>query len=545
MPTIAAFPDDVRALVRVEVNWADTPTVDYAKVVRYNPATGECVPLRPYVCYDGDYLALSCGHGIWHDTEMPLDTEFYYITEALSGAPCLPAEPSFVSTFSTPVGAGWGLADTGQPWTFVPAVGGTSSVAAGVGNSFVDGADETNYFFAPFNSADIHMSGQFRTPALTTGVGSVQVFELILRAPASTSTDYISLQILPRIDSLFDIRFARRIAGVGAIIGPTIVAGAYAPNVFINAVVESSGGRLRATAWSDSVPMPPGWMIDTPNTADSIGTGFIGARMGVSAGNTNVPITQNADNIIVTALCEPCVPVSVDTSASPTIVASNGAFRLRDPVRPCNDQVVPLCFAQPTNMNAEGYCIPANGIFFASMDTEVYQPNTLTLNPTNAKYPIAITRTRRGVSSVLTLVTRTFDDRDALIRLAEPGSPLFWQGPAAYGIKDQYMNVGDLAFDRGLSDHKFQVRIATMPYVEVARPAGPSQGVCGSQVRDLCDFTWGELVDAGYTWDDLIRGRAGGALPDYRTWDDVESEFADWNAVDNGTRTWTDLEVGD
>jgi hypothetical protein len=172
----------------------------------------------------------------------------------------------------------------------------------------------------------------------------------------------------------------------------------------------------------------------------------------------------------------------------------------------------------------------------------------LTLNPTNAKYPVAMGRTRRGVSSTLTLVTRTFADRNALITLAEPGSPLFWQGPAAYGINDQYLDVGSLSVVRGLSDHKFQVRVLNLPYVQVGRPAGPSQGVCGSQVGDLCDFTWSELAADGNTWDDLVRGRPTGGVDGYRTWtigaNTVLGDFADWNAVDSGTRTWTDLEVG-
>jgi hypothetical protein len=337
MPTITAFPDPARYLVRVEVDWSDTPAVEYAKVLRYNPATGECVPLRPYICYDGDYLLLSCGHGIFHDTEMPLDTEFYYITEGLD-APCIPD------------------------------------------------------------------------------------------------------------------------------------------------------------------PDP----------------------------------------------CVPCTPVTADTSLDPTTVASNGGFWLRDPVRPCNDRRVPLCFTQANSADETSgdFCIPGSGIFFASMDVETRDTNTLVVGPTNAKYPIAITRQRRGISSILTLVTRTFTDRDDLINLNAPGSPLFWQGPANYGIPDQYMSVAPTAVERGLSNHKFQVRVNQLPYVEVARPAGPSQGTCGSQVQDYCDFTWGELQAGGFTWDDLIRGTPNGVLPAYRTWDDVQADFADWNAVDNGTRTWTDLEVG-
>ena len=62
MPVISAFADHpTHPYVRVEVNWADTPSVQYAGVYRVDVATGECTPLRPYICYNGWELLLSCG----------------------------------------------------------------------------------------------------------------------------------------------------------------------------------------------------------------------------------------------------------------------------------------------------------------------------------------------------------------------------------------------------------------------------------------------------------------------------------------------------
>ncbi len=90
----------------------------------------------------------------------------------------------------------------------------------------------------------------------------------------------------------------------------------------------------------------------------------------------------------------------------------------------------------------------------------------------------------------------------------------------------------------GLTDHRFQVRIMQMPHVAVDRPAGPSNGVCGSRVADLCDFTFDELAADGNTWEDLVRGRPTGGVTGFRTWDDVANEFTDWDAVNDGTRTW-------
>lgn len=339
MPIITSFPDTFRTYNRVEVNWADTPAVTTARVLRVDVATGECVALRPYVCFEGDYLELSCGHGVFWDTEVPLDTAVYYITDSPQ-APCIPD------------------------------------------------------------------------------------------------------------------------------------------------------------------PDP----------------------------------------------CVPCAPVTVQTAES--TMPSGGMFRLKDPVRPCHDQPVPLCFTQANLADIDGeYCIPGSGIFFASMSSEARPSNSLLLNPVNAALPMSISRARRGVSSTLQVVTRTFDDRDAILTLNAPGSPLLLQGPPAYGIPDRYMAISTVDVDRGLTDHKFQVRVIDMPHVQVARPAGPMQGPCGSQMDNLCDIydTWQELDDSGLTWEDLIRGRAstaGGPGPSgIQTWDDVQATYVDWDAAQVGN-TWIDIEQG-
>ncbi len=193
-------------------------------------------------------------------------------------------------------------------------------------------------------------------------------------------------------------------------------------------------------------------------------------------GNLNSPILSSWDDLYLGDPCDPCVPVTAETE--PSTMPSNGAFRLKDPVRPCNDVYMPLCFDQSSLAEVNGqYCAPGTGVFFASMDTETYEPNAITVNPTNARRPIAITRQRRDVGSNLTVVTRTFTDRDNILRLTAPGSPILLQGPPQYGIPDRYVDIGTVGIDRELTDHKFQVRIVQMPHVAVDRPAGPSNGV--------------------------------------------------------------------
>lgn len=174
MPIITPFPDTTRGYVRVEVNWADTPAVQYAQVLRVNPATGECVPLRPYVCFDGDYLLLSCGHGIFWDTELPFDTPVYYLTEGID-APCLPTSPILLDTFNRNLTDSWGSTDTGDPYTLS---GGTNpgnydvSVASG-GTHTLDTVNTRRHSWADCGQSDQNIYADCSLPvASATGPGS-------------------------------------------------------------------------------------------------------------------------------------------------------------------------------------------------------------------------------------------------------------------------------------------------------------------------------------------------------------------------------------
>jgi len=83
MPTINTTVFPAQAYVLVEVDWTDYPQVLYAGVTRRNTVTGEVVTLRPYTAYDSDgNLLLSCGLGLWWDTEPPLNVALEYCTYA-------------------------------------------------------------------------------------------------------------------------------------------------------------------------------------------------------------------------------------------------------------------------------------------------------------------------------------------------------------------------------------------------------------------------------------------------------------------------------
>lgn len=545
MPTIDVYPDVPRAYNRVEVDWADVPSVTHARVLRVDVESGTCTPLRPYICFDGDYLLLSCGHGIFWDTEVPLDRSVYYITEG-ADAPCIPTSPSVFDPFSRVLVDSWGSTPTGQSYTLS---GGTNP-----GDYDVNGIRGTH----TMGTVNVRRHSFLTT---TNGETDQNVYVTTYLPLDSTTGGAITQWLLGRLTDVNNWYSARieidntgfiylviskRVASlVTDLTAPLLVGIQHRSDQPWRIRLNITGSTISAKAWHTVDTEPSNWQSAAVDTDLVLGTG-IGVATRLEVGNLNAGVLSLFDDLYLGDPCEPCVPVTA--TSEPSMMPSNGAFRLKDPVRPCNDIYMPLCFGQSnlaSHRETGQYCAPGTGVFFASMEAESYEPNALTVNPTNARRPIAITRQRRDVSSNLTVVSRTFNDRDALLRLAAPGSPILLQGPPQYGIPDRYMDVGAVAVDRGLTDHRFQVRIVQMPHVAVDRPAGPQTGVCGSRVADLCDFTFDELASDGNTWEDLVRGRPTGGVTGFRTWDDVLSEFADWNDVNNTVRTWYDLEVGD
>lgn len=245
------------------------------------------------------------------------------------------------------------------------------------------------------------------------------------------------------------------------------------------------------------------------------------------------------------------LPLGISAQTAPVTVAGDGRFFLKDPVNPCHDLELALCISNPRE------CEPVvGGVMIQSYGPqETYDPNTLMLEPVNRRRPIPVNRVRRDAASVLALLTRTCDDRDAVLLLNEPGGPLLLQAPAAYCIPDRYLSVGTLTVDRMVPDHRVKVRRIVLPHTVVDRPEGPSNGVCGARFRDLCDIylSWGAMTLAGLTYEDLLLGLASPSGPGQpplgtlRRWNvgaNSVLSLGTWTNVNNGVRTWAGLLAG-
>lgn len=192
------------------------------------------------------------------------------------------------------------------------------------------------------------------------------------------------------------------------------------------------------------------------------------------------------------------------TSAGVT-VPSAGSCWLKDPLRPANNIRVDFCF------DPNPGCTPTEGVFFQGLDVESLATNSALFNINNQAEPVVVNKTRSSATSTLTLVTRTFTDRDRVVSLLSPGTPLLWQVPDQYGMPDRYLAVGNASISRVLPDHRYPVRVASLPFAVVLAPGGPSQGVAGARWQDTCDLyaTWAAVTSAGKTWTDVLDGVIG------------------------------------
>jgi len=441
----------------------------------------------------------------------------------------------------------WASAPIGGLYTYISGNPGqftTTAAGGGLGRMEFDAADSAGAAVGP-NIAALRLVGRIRPEELATGARFDQgvMFRV---GPGTSNPNRYEVLLKFETTGAVGMRLIQIVSGATTVPVDISIPYTYTGASNFTIIVEADGGVIRARAFDTATPDPVAWQFEHTETTTALSTGQVGAFARVQAGNTNVPdFFPSWDYLEATDLCRPCVPVTIDTSSTPLTIANDGRFWLKDPVRPCHDRPVPLC---QTGSPLLPDCGGDGGILFVGMGPEIYQSNSLTMRPMNRRRTMSATRPRSDASTALRLQTLTFTDRDDLLQLLKPGSPLLFQGPSEYGVPDRYMAVQAVQVQPELPDLRIQIRTETLPYLTEDRPAGPTQGICGARVADICDLypTWDDLAATGMTWDDLVAGQASpaSANPNRRTWDDVNAEFADWDAVNTGGRTWDGLEEG-
>lgn len=528
MPTITAVPYPALGRVLVELDWADTPAASCARAVRTVVSTGVATPLTPYInpcTFPGQYEKLSGGRAIFWDNECPLDTVVTYTTDAVTSAGVqINTPPIGISdSFTRVVAAGsWGTATSGQAWSNTQ---GTPSYAS------VNGTSGLHTHAA---------AGARQDTALTSFLG--RDFDAVITISVNSIADYAEYRLMARyvdsnnsvivvyVASLGQLFIQSAAAGVvTTIVGPvTVLSTTGTVRVRLNV----TGSVLKGKVW-DSTGSEPDWQASGTITDASPAYG----GLAVQSFDQTTAKTFTFDDLTASYTI---VTTALTATTTAVTLASNSNFWLRDPGRPCNDIVV--------NLQGSGLCVTGtSGVEFVAIDTETYDANMTLMVPTNAKFPIPVNRPRRDAASTLTLATQSFADRDKVINILAPGSPLLFSAPqSAYGIPDRYMAISQSSVTRGLSDLRVPKRLEQMPFTTVERPVTTQQGTCNAQFSAMCNIysTWSAMNAADVTWTKILYGEAGGGDLGYREWNPgVENVFANWLAVKN-YGTWAKIKQG-
>lgn len=538
MPAIAAIAVPVPGYVYVETDWSDVGTATHVCVDRVDTVTGERFPLRPYVSYSDDgCLALSCGLGIFWDTELSFDTPYQYCATATDAAGTVITTPApflATDTFTRVLAASWGSTDTGQAWTNTGGVAADYSVTGTRGQQATSttGAARVSSIVIGSPNLAVNVTSYPQAVALTQALEH----RVWLRADAAGNNGY-RVRIRYNTAATVDVVMERVVAGVPTVLTTDLAIAPYNAASGFRILFQAFGNRLGVKVWDVTTPEPVSLTASIVDTVFSA-AGTVNLASFRTVGNTNGTVNMQWDDLIVEDTCG--VPITLETCSNTVTIANDGCFRLGDPVRPCSDRHV--CLGEESECSVEDV-----GIYFGTMTPGTYADNSGQLLPVNARRPIVVSRERRDSTAQLTLVTRTFDDRDDVLLLNQPGSPLLWRGPASYGTGDPYMSVLDVDLSQSFLDLQEEPRVIRMPFWTVDPPVGPSLGVCGTRVDDLCDVyaSWDAMTAAGLTYADLLRGAAGtGVAVDTANWNEVDADFADWNALNAGETDWNDTWQG-
>lgn len=538
MPSIMATPYPDRGHVLIDVNYADVPTAVSVCVTATDTVTGLVRPLHAYVSYNSDgCINLSCGQAILWDTEINCDNPTVYCATGVdaAGAQILePAEFILTDTFTRNVVAGFGTADTGQLYTTSGGAAADYTVNGTRGQMAVTSTNVVRFATVPGPETN----AEFAVTIFPNAVALTQPFSAGFAARATVAGDGIFGRVVFGLAGALSVELGRTIAGVDSSGGPIAIAPMYTALSAIRVVWQIWGDQLRIRAFDATGPDPGGWQTTLGTSFAAPTSGRYGLRAKREAGNTNGTINVQFDNFRVSDVC--AEPTVIEVCTEEVTIECDGCFRLGNPVRPCDDVRVCLC--------ADGVaCGGTGGLAFISMTPDTRVSNTGTMVPVNDSYPIVVNRRRMKPNSNLTIVATSFAARDELIDLLEPGEPLLLRTTPDFGIGSRYLTVGDVPELYELADMTSQPRILQLPNGEVRPSPGPSLGVCGSRVMDLCDIyaTWDEMVAAGLTWADLLRGEASPPGSGLATWADINAQNANWAALQVAETDWSDVLDGD
>lgn len=537
MPSIVPISFPSRGYVMLEVNFADIPAATNVLVEAVNTATGERRALHAYISYDGNgYIALSCGQTVLYDTEPPCGTAMQYCATAISATGAVVTTTAaflLLDAFGRTTASSWGAADTGGTYTNTGGAAADYSTTGSRGQHAVTTTGVLRASSLPMTTPNA-LARVTTYPAAVALTQSTEQF-VYLRGDAAGANGYRA-RVRYNTGSTVDIILEKMVAGVATSLASSLSVISYVAATGVNVAFQAWGSTLSAKIWDITTTEPSAYQVTaTDTTYTASGVFALGSIR--SVGNTNGTVNFQWDNLSVADVC--ASPAAISACSENVTLACDGCFRLGDPLRPCNDVQVCMCYDGVS-------CGGTGGISGFGMTPDVYPADTGLVSPVNSDTPIPVIRNRHKATGTFTVTPTSFVARDALLALLKPGNTLLWRGPSEYGTGDRYIQITDVPVAPGLTDLRVQPRSVDLPFAVTRTPTGPSYGVCGTRFTDLCTTyaSWDAMVAAGLTYADLLRGQAGSTPANLPSWNTVNGVYASWNALNAGQTSWTDTANG-
>lgn len=434
---------------------------------------------------------------------------------------CVTGTAAVVDTFSRVVTGTWSTADTGQSWTVSGASANEFGVSGGVGT-------QNNVSENVFRTSTLDIGTTNCDFTVTVGTdkvvsGATQAAELVGRYTDANNCylTRISFTTTPSVN--IDLR--RRVAGVSTTLTTTTTALTHAAGTRFAVRFAVEGSTIRAKIWLASSTEPDDWTVTTTDSSLATGT-LIGVQSILFIGTGNEPITFSWDDLRTTLPDRVTVDRTTDNVTYTTVrgasdVGITTGCELEQPVDDYEFPVgVPITYRVRSFTDADTVAVITTCTITVELDDVwlksigrpflnramrcVGNPSPITRRARNGifpivgrSYPVAVTDLRQSREVVLTVITKTTQERQDLDLLLASGDPIFVQTPLAHPLPTMYAVIGDTAEARPvrnrLCDNDW--RRWELPLTEVAAP-GPD--VVGST------STWQTVVNTYATWADVM-----------------------------------------
>lgn len=198
-----------------------------------------------------------------------------------------------LDVFSRPNQADWGISpDMGNWFTFTA---GTAAASIS-GNTGRHSITTTSAFVATkldaVNQRNVEAYAEWTVGALTVTGGSIEPGGLMLRG--HNGGDYWLLRA--KINTVNMITLEINLTGGSTVAGPVNVLTYPGAGANIGIRFQAEGDTLRGKLWRLDLGEPLAWTLETTIVNEGLGSGWVGMRSGVAAGNTNakpVVVTVN------------------------------------------------------------------------------------------------------------------------------------------------------------------------------------------------------------------------------------------------------------